>query len=151
MYEGCSKKDRSLQMACKLPLLTRCDCCGSLAASFDNRLLFPAFHYMQYLLSCSLRSEQMRHTFGGSNYKRTWGTMRNLFVNCWSELMGRNAWVIHNATSVSKRVEHQSVKTPGLDDHLHQQTTTISREFVSDSWKSSFDSPKRLLRRWASV
>jgi hypothetical protein len=68
-YEGCSKKDRTLEMACKSPYLARCDCCGSLAACFDNTLLFPAFHCMQNLLSYSLRSEQVHHTFGGSYYE----------------------------------------------------------------------------------
>ena len=52
------------------------------------------------------------------------------FVNCWSKLTRRNAWVICNATiglSVSKRVEHQWVKISGLDDLPHQQTTVMSR------------------------
>ena len=29
-----------------------------------------------------------------------------------------------------RSVEHQSVKTPGLDDVPHQHTTAMSREFV---------------------
>jgi len=32
--------------------------------------------------------------------------------------------------SFLKRAEFQSVKIPGLDDLPHQQTTTMSREFV---------------------
>jgi len=32
--------------------------------------------------------------------------------------------------SVLKRAEYRSVKIPGLDDLPHQQTTTMSRDFV---------------------
>ena len=63
-------------MAHKLPWLVRCDCCDSLAVTFENILLFPAFHCIQYLLSYSLRSEQVRYTFGESSYETACGTTR---------------------------------------------------------------------------
>ena len=119
----------------------------SLAAKFDNKLLFPEFHCMQYLLSYSFRSEPVYHMFGKSNYETGWGTTcvcvefcfklcKTLVetLNCWSKLTERNGGVIYNATSglsISKRAEHQSVKTPGLDN-LHGNRCLTVREVAEE-------------------
>jgi hypothetical protein len=85
-----------------------------------------------------------------SNFgKRLWK-----HLNHWSKFTGRNVWVVRNTKSglrVSKRVEHQSVRTRGLDDLPHQQMTAMSREFVRWFVEIVVWQSKRLLRRWTSV
>ena len=107
-----------------------------------------ASHVRQIQLWSSLRNNMCVWNSAPNLGKRLWK-----HLNCWSKLMGRNAWVVSNATSGlsnSKRVEHQSVKTPGLDDLPYQETTAMSREFMRwfmeiIAWQS-----ERLLRRWES-
>ena len=62
--------------------------------------------------------------------------------SCLTKHTGRTVWAKHIAMSglsILKRAEYRSVKIPGLNDLPHQQTMTMSREFVLCLWKSLFN------------
>ena len=128
--------------------------CGS-AASFDNTLAFPAFHCMEYLLSYSLRSEQVRHT--------AWGTTRawEILLQTWENVCG-NIWI----AKASYREECMScMQNYEWFKHFKEGRTSVSEDPRPGQPSTSTDNchvvrwfveiivwqSERLLRRWTFV